>query len=357
MFSKIRRFVPSVLFFFIVNVPFGLSGQINWTVKELVPGGRIDAVTNLGSGVVIAGSRWPNPGMIFRSTDYGISWEKVKTLDKPDGTYRNNEILGLMGGTDGLAYLITSNAQFWRSEDKGMTWKWVAQLGGVTGKPSFSYSICVTAKGTVLVTSGFSIYRSADHGLHFEEIGPITSHYLYRLQKAGNDVFANGWGGELYKSSDDGKSWKVFAQLGAATDPFDPEGGIMKTQPFLTGIEYLGKGRFMQGTMSGRNYVLRRNDSQRSDRPFSTVKGAIDDYAYLGAGKIIAGTFTEGNHIYLSYDGGKNWRDMGRLPTGSKGDWLDHEIGIMKGDSLIMVGGTNRGFMVRAAFHRGKARH
>src|SRR5690625_4322234 len=158
-----------------------LQAQVKWEVNELVKNGRIDAIADLGDGIVIAGSRWPNPGRIFRSIDYGITWEKIKTLKEPEGTYHNNEILCVMGGPDDYVYLLTSNAQFWRSADNGLTWKRTANLGALIGIPSYSYSICVTGRGTVLATRGYSIYRSTDNGLHFVQIGPITDNYLYRL--------------------------------------------------------------------------------------------------------------------------------------------------------------------------------
>src|SRR5699024_7253990 len=82
-----------------------LQAQVKWEVNELVKNGRIDAIADLGDGIVIAGSRWPNPGRIFRSIDYGITWEKIKTLKEPEGTYHNNEILCVMGGPDDYVYL------------------------------------------------------------------------------------------------------------------------------------------------------------------------------------------------------------------------------------------------------------
>ncbi|MCO5240738.1 MAG: hypothetical protein M9904_11865 [Chitinophagaceae bacterium] len=49
---------------------------------------------------------------------------------------------------------------------------------------------------------------------------------------------------------------------------------------------------------------------------------------------------------------GKSWIDDGPVPTGAKGDWLDHVITIEQEDSVIAIGGTCKGFIARAAFAR-----
>src|SRR5699024_10581829 len=179
--------------------------------------------------------------------------------------------------------IFTSNAQFWRSADNGLTWKRTANLGALIGIPSYSYSICVTGRGTVLATRGYSIYRSTDNGLHFVQIGPITDNYLYRLQKVGNSIFVNGWAGKLYRSTDDGISWKSFAKIGKATYPirikkyYDP----MKMQPYLTAIENIGDDFLLQGTMRGENYIFKPAYPDQIIKA-SRVSGSLDDYVYLG---------------------------------------------------------------------------
>lgn len=338
-------FIP--LLYLVIN---NANAQIKWQTRNLVDGGRIDALADLGDGVVILGTRGINPGNIFRSTDYGITWEKVKILDEPLNAYHNNEILGLMGDNNGNAYLITSNAQFWRSTDKGITWKRTAHLTDRSDRFAYSYSICVTSQGTILVTSGKSVFRSTDRGSNFEEIGPITDHYLYRLQLVGHRIFANGWGGTLYKSEDEGKSWQFFAKLGPVSDLTSKD--IMKSQPFLTAIDYMGGDRFLQGTMTGENYIL--NPFQPGKFQKSKIKGSLDDYVYLGYNTIIGTTFTSEKDNYISYDGGLSWENIGKIPSGIDGDWLDHVIKLDKQDSVIVIGGTNKGFVVRSSFSRDK---
>lgn len=341
-------------------IPATAQLQVNWKAQEIIKDGRIDAIADLGDGVIIAGSRWPNSGMIFRSTDYGITWKKVKDLTGPKGTYLNNEILGLMGGPGNYAYLITSNAHFWRSKDKGLTWEKTAELDAQMGKMAWSYSICVTRNNTVLVTRGFYVYRSTDNGLHFEKTGPVSDNFLYRLQEVGNSIFVNGWAGRLYKSEDDGKTWDTFSQLGPATfplriiKPYNP----LLLQPHLTAIEYLGGDVFMQGTTQGENYRIHQNKPDQIEAS-SKFSGGLDDYAYLGYGTVIASNYLDSlltyrgeRNNYISYNSGETWQNLGVIPTGVSGDWLDHVIKVDKRDSVIAIGGTSKGFIVRAAFLR-----
>lgn len=338
-------------FLSVMFVPLVSVAQVEWEVQELVEGGRIDAIADLGDGVVIAGTRSPAAGMIFRSADDGKSWVKVKELDEPQEAYQKNAILGLSGDKDDFVYLITANAQFWRSEDKGLTWTRTADLDAVLGKSSFSYSICVTSSGTVLVTRGFSVYRSTDRGTSFEKIGSVTDNYLYRLQRVGDYIMANGWGGRLYISSDDGKTWKSFSQLGPATFPFkvnrpyDP----MQQQPHLTAIESMGDSLFIQGTMTGHNYVV---NPARPDQMItvSQLEGSLDDYVFLGYNTLIGSTFLGERNNYISYDNGQTWENIGPVPTGAANDWLDHVIRLEREDAVFAIGGTNKGFIVRSKF-------
>jgi hypothetical protein len=50
--------------------------------------------------------------------------------------------------------------------------------------------------------------------------------------------------------------------------------------------------------------------------------------------------------LYLSEDSGASWTDIGVVGTGHANDWLDHVIYIHDGDIRVVVGGTNKGYIV-----------
>lgn len=308
--------------------------QVNWEIQQLVKNGRIDAIADLGNGIVVAGTREATPGVIFRSTDYGITWESLGEITREKGANEENGILNFMNGTDDYAYLLTTTGQFWRSTDKGLTWKKTTQLAGTDGKRTISYSICVTPLGTVLATTGASIYRSTDNGLNFEQIGPISEEPVYRFEQIGNGIIVNGWAGTVYKSNDDGRTWQYFSKL--------------DTTP-LYATEYLGATTFLQASESGNIYKCNQDHPERT-KLVAHFDGAADDFVYLRYQSVIYSTYTDERNIYITHDNGENWKNIGPINTGAEGDWLDHVIRLDVQDSIIAIGGTNKGYIARAAF-------
>ena len=70
----------------------------------------------------------------------------------------------------------------------------------------------------------------------------------------------------------------------------------------------------------------------------------------LGNGRVIFTTYRNTKKLHYSSDSGKTWQDLGNVGTGAEGDWFDHVIAIPHGDKTIMVGGTNKGFVLRHEF-------
>lgn len=350
----------NILFvFFCLILNFPSFSQFSWDKKELIKGGRIDAISDLGDGIVVAGSRSYfmeqenslGPGSVFRSSDYGLTWTNIGSIIDEPLRQIENGILCIMAGRKDFDFLLTTNGEIWRSSDSGLTWNQVNKLCGKKEEYTFSYSICITQSGTVLATCGTSIYRSIDNGENFEEVGPISRNLLYRLQLTSVGVFVNGWDGELYRSIDDGQNWQFYAKIGPATNPFDPEKTLLKTQPFLTAIEYLGGQEIIQGTMAGENYIIDQYNSRRIMKMTNISTGSLDDYVFLGYKTILSSTFTSDKNIYISYDRGDTWENSGTIGTLS-GDWLDHVVRLDKPDSVVVIGGTRMGYIVRTAFSR-----
>lgn len=181
--------------------------QIPWNVIKLIEGGRIDAIEYLGNSIVLAGTRNPNPGYIFKSVDFGVSWEKVGDVNSSEN---GTGITCISAGKNGWCYLLTEQSDFWRSTDYGESWQKITTLSDGKNTEGFalSYSIIVTNKGTILVSdtnsNGGSIYRSTDNGNTFKKIGPVSTRALYRFTMVETGIIVNGWAGKVYKSEDDG---------------------------------------------------------------------------------------------------------------------------------------------------------
>ncbi len=311
----------------------------DWERKELIPGGRLDAIAWLGDGVIITGSRMPNPGNIFRSEDNGITWTPMQNIAQGE---QKDGITCLADGGEGVAYALTQNSAFWRSEDDGKTWTHLTTLTTNQNKDGYtaSYSIMVTQQGTVLVSdtdsSGGHVYRSTDQGESWTNVGRISDDALYRFTEVGKGIIVNGWDGKVYRSTDDGLHWMASEQL-------------EDTALFAT--EYLGGGNIIQATQSG--HVFKGNAWDLKDWKNVGKPGeAADDFTYLGYSAVIYSTYTMDMSIFLSLDMGETWQNIGNTGTQVKGDWLDHFITIPTSESVICIGGTSKGFVLRAEISR-----
>jgi hypothetical protein len=50
--------------------------------------------------------------------------------------------------------------------------------------------------------------------------------------------------------------------------------------------------------------------------------------------------------VFISYNKGNSWMDDGVVPTQKSADRLDHVIRVEKRYSVLILGGTNKGYIV-----------
>lgn len=317
------------------HLSYGQNDGLDWERIEIQPDGRIDAIAYFGNGVVIAGTRKPNPGFVYKSNNFGKTWEKISNVTGDD------YITCIASSEDGIGYLLTGvNVHIWKTTDYGDTWKDMGQIAQSQNTEGFAnaYSLLITEKGTLLAStansSGGQILRSEDGGATWSDVGKISPRALYRLNKVGDGVIVNGWGNHIYKSYDDGLTWH-------------DKGKLMDSD--LYAIEYLGNGIALIATKSG--HVFRSADNGETWNNLGLVDdgNAADDFAYMGGAKILYSTYTGSRKNYISSDGGLTWTNVGTVDTGKKRDWLDHVIYISDQDKRLIVGGTNKGYILRFA--------
>ena len=302
-----------------------------WERIEVEPGGRIDAIADFGDGVVVLGTRLPNPSNVYRSADFGKTWDLVANVGA------NDYITCVAAGVDGVGYLLTgAKVHVWKTEDDGLTWHDLGRVNDADSETNFAeaYGMVVTAAGTVLVADtdadGGRITRSTDGGQTWSVSAPISPLAIYRLQLVGDGVIVNGWAGNIYKSTDDGATWRDCGQL---------------MDSFLYAIDYLGDGAVLIGTESG--HIFRSEDNGDSWTNRGHVGDSADDFASLGGGRAIFTTYRDSKHLHYTADDGATWTNWGDVGTGVAGDWFDHVIATHDGENTIVVGGTNQGFVLR----------
>lgn len=323
----------------VVTEAFAQGAERRWEVHALIPGGRIDAIADLGDGVVVAGSRNPKPGHVFRSVDCGRTWTDLGNLLGDDPSTASVTCIASAG--DGVAYLLTGDAHVWKTTDRGLTWTALGQVSDMPALEPFhhSYSIVVLTSGTVILSNtnptGGHVFRSDDGGMNWADLGAISTGALYRFEKTSDGVLVNGWAGHVYKSTDDGRTWRSV------------QGRLAEKALYAT--QYLEHGVALQGGEDGR--IFRSTDHGNTWAEVARFPESADDFVYLGDGFVVYTTYTDTKNLYVSPDAGQTWTSIGPIPTGVEGDTWDHVIAVRCGDALEAVGGTSKGYIAAYRKH------
>jgi photosystem II stability/assembly factor-like uncharacterized protein len=313
------------------------ANGLEWTSQIVLEGGRIDAIAWLGEGVVAAGSRAPNPGRIFRSTDYGRTW--TESLLDPAKPRNGPSVTCIASDRSEVAYLLTSEAHVWKSTDRGLTWK---DLGRVSHNPNLepfthSYGLVVLRSSTVLMSDtnppGGHIFRSEDGGQSWNDLGAISTSALYRFEEAADGVLINGWAGHVYKSVDDGKTWADCGQV--AQSP------LYATETLIDRIA-------LQASESGE--VFRSTDNGNTWEKVTGIRDPADDFVLLGRQTSLLSTYEGRKNLYVSRDFGRVWENIGPVPTGVSGDVLDHAISVVENAENWGIGASKQGALLRFRF-------
>lgn len=307
------------------------AGPNDWTRIEVEPGGRIDAIADFGDGVVVLGTRFPTPSNVYRSDDLGATWSLITNVGEDD------YITCVASGEGGVGYILTGGkVHVWKTEDDGLTWRDLGRVNDADSGTGFAeaYGMVVTPAGTVLIADtdadGGRITRSDDGGKTWQVSAPISPLAVYRLQLVGDGIIANGWAGNIYKSTDDGRTWWDCGKL---------------MDSFLYAIDYLGDDEVLIGTESG--HIFRSDDNGETWVNQGHVGDSADDFVSLGGGRAIFTTYRDSKRMHYTADSGRTWTDWGDVATGAEGDWFDHVITATDGDETVVVGGTNKGFVLR----------
>lgn len=141
-----------------------------WIVVYSTPSDEawwFESIAYLDNGICIAGTGWA--GHIWRSTDYGLSWEDIGGIE---GAGYLEAPTYVEGGICLIGYhqsYGSYEAHIWRSTDYGLTW---ANLGGPTGE-TWIFELAYIGASICLAGTGLSgkILRSEDKGLTWDDLG------------------------------------------------------------------------------------------------------------------------------------------------------------------------------------------
>jgi serine/threonine-protein kinase len=134
---------------------------------------------------------------VYRTRDYGKSWEKVEVDCSGKKLYKVKFIDKLNG------FIIGSNGLILKTVDGGESWRQIE-----SGTNNLLCDIVMNSNNGYCVGWSGEIIKTTDAGEHWKRLSPLTTNYLRRIKFSdrGNG-FIIGGGGEIFKTTDAGASW------------------------------------------------------------------------------------------------------------------------------------------------------
>jgi len=239
--------------------------------------------------VIFAGTEigFQGPGYIFRSMDYGVSWDTVNGLPYAGGwTLIFSDSILIAGSFGWGIYLSDDLGNTWTVPDSGMVSN--ENVHKIIRHKSYLFS----------ATAGFGngIFRSSDNGRSWISVNvglPILS--FLSLASNGQDIYAgSAFTGEVFRSTDDGITW-FFAGNGL------PGNSNVATLAVIGSDVYAGLG-------SGEG-VYYSSDSGENWSSISTSISIGQVWSLVLADtNLFVGSI--GNGVFLTRDNGFSWTEV-----------------------------------------------
>lgn len=165
--------------------------EAQWTHLPGPYGGEIKQLITQGSKIYAV-----TQSAIYYSVDDCKNWIELTRKGTGPIIFNNNRMIGYLWDRSdpnltGIKY----------SDDNGITWK-RATLGVEGSVNSFA-----VIGNIILAATNYRLYKSNDNGDNWESIQEIPS-WIKTLIVKDNKVFAGSWGNGIYISEDEGKTWR-----------------------------------------------------------------------------------------------------------------------------------------------------
>jgi photosystem II stability/assembly factor-like uncharacterized protein len=216
-----------------IDLKMGGNEELRWVGERL-------AVNPLDSNIIFFGSRQDG---LWKSSDAGTTWNKVTSF--PGNPKANIGITAISFAAQanvfnkqvsGLVYCVAYGDGIYQSTDTGVTWS------KIPGSPPEAKRIAIPSNGVLYVThsSGVSKYVKGA----WSNITPFKSKNTFNGISANpanpNDLLVtlgeNGQSSEIYQSSDGGSTWMKKKKSMNTTVPW--WSSYMLSNPWIAAIEF-----------------------------------------------------------------------------------------------------------------------
>jgi photosystem II stability/assembly factor-like uncharacterized protein len=183
-----------------------VSGDGGWTWTE-----RVEGLTETFLSVILPDNSDPaivyagGEGGLFKSTDWGQSWEHIGFMGMPVRTIVQSPL------DPNILYLGTEDDGIFKTEDRTETWHSVT--GGI--QHSTFYALAIDPKEhNIVYASGFEtgVYKTADGGRtwqrFFRGLDNLNIPALAVHPERTSVIFAGTNGDGLFRSEDGGRTWR-----------------------------------------------------------------------------------------------------------------------------------------------------
>jgi len=259
-------------------------------------------------------------GGVWRSIDGGDTWHMVLTESVVIGSVSEDE----SSPYGSVIFGGDAEGNLWRSKDNGRLWEITYEFEGAGALTSLSVSNRQIYAGT----SDNGLYKSVDGGHSFAPAsipklqgGPVCkldgndearfNEYITSITTVpdgagGDSIYVTSWYGGVFVSTDEARSWSVWRDGISCNDQADRMGESHIRDLEVTRLPD-GSSVFWLGAFDG---LFRSVDSklpwqQRETLPLGLVKGmAVNGGPGLPLSIALS---TYGGGFYISHDNGSNW--------------------------------------------------
>jgi photosystem II stability/assembly factor-like uncharacterized protein len=254
---------------------------LTWDSKTNIES-SVKAFTASGS-TLYATTSWNG---ILRSTDNGEHWTNV-THNLPDNYFEG----GLLATPAAVFVSLGDYNGVWRSTNSGNTWEKVSD-----GIDPYAIVFTIAAVGSDIYagTDVYGLYKSSDNGRNWTNLDPSVTTQFWDYQFIAGDsntIFAASYRNGMLRSTDQGVSWSLANN---GIDIYDQPASLNETGgEFIVGT----KGGMYRSTDQG-DHWSEANTGIYAHNSRSPILASIDT-------NLFTGSFHSG--IFRSSDQGNNW--------------------------------------------------